>query len=55
MDEDLTGNDETHKDRLLDKSIYDEWDNSDQQYYQLCELRVKTAVPAKFIAGYMLK
>lgn len=54
-DEDLGGNDTTHKDRLLDKTLYDQWKQNDQQYYQLCELRVKTAVPAKFITGYMLK
>lgn len=54
-DEDLGGNDDTHKDRLLDKTLYDEWDHNDQQYYQLCELRVKIVVPAKFIVGYMIK
>ena len=54
-DPDLRGNDKTHHDRLMNKAIYDEWKESDQQYYQLCELRVNAAVPAKFIAGYMLK
>jgi hypothetical protein len=55
QDLDLRGNDEEHLSRLQDKSKYDGWKGSDQQYYQLCELRVDAAVPAKFIAGYMLK
>ncbi len=54
-DPDLGGNDKLHKDRLRDKALYDEWDDHDQQYYQLCELRVSAAVPPKFIKGYMLK
>lgn len=54
-DPDLRGNDEEHLRRLQSKSTYDAWDGTDQQYYQLCELRVNQAVPAKFIAGYMLK
>ena len=54
-DDFLGGNDDTHKSRLTDKTLYDEWEQSDQQYYQLCELRVKTAVPAKYMTGYMLK
>lgn len=55
LDTYLGGNDDTHKERLTDKQIYDDWVNSDQQYYQLCELRVTVPVPAKFIAGYTLK
>lgn len=55
LDHDLHGNDPEHKKRLQDKSIYDAWDNNDQQYYQLCELRVKKHVPAKFLVGYMMK
>lgn len=54
-DPDLRGNDSTHLNRLREKSAYDEWTDHDQQYYQLCELRVDAPVPAKYIAGYMLK
>jgi hypothetical protein len=55
MDPDLGGNDNSHIERLRDKNKYESWDNSDQQYYQLCELRVKTAVPPSMIKGYMIK
>jgi hypothetical protein len=54
-DEKLGGNDPACKQKLLDKSIYDEWKESDQQYYQLCELRVKSPIPPKYMSGYMLK
>jgi hypothetical protein len=54
-DENLGGNDPASKKKLLDKNVYDEWKESDQQYYQLCELRVKTPVPPKYMSGYMLK
>ena len=54
-DDFLGGNDEEHKERLQNKEIYDAWKNSDQQYYQLCELRVDAPVPAKYMTGYMLK
>lgn len=54
-DENLGGNDALHKERLLNKKLYDDWDSNDQQYYQFCELRVKAAVPAKYMSGYMLK
>lgn len=54
-DDFLGGNDSEHKKRLLTKALYDEWKELDQQYYQLCELRVNATVPAKFFAGYMQK
>ena len=54
-DPDLRGNDPEHKKRLEDKAVYDAWDGSDQQYYQLCELRVSSKVPAKYLVGYMMK
>lgn len=55
LDQDLHGNDPEHKERLMDKEIYDSWNNNDQQYYQLCELRVRAHVPPKFMVGYMMK
>ena len=54
-DPDLRGNDDAHLERLRNKEVYEDWDNSDQQYYQLCELRANEPVPAKFMAGYMVK
>jgi hypothetical protein len=54
-DFDFYGNDPEHKARLKDKSLYEQWARGDQQYYQLCELRVKTPVPPTYMAGYMLK
>lgn len=54
-DENLGGNDPLHKERLLNKELYDNWDSSDQQYYQLCELRVTAPVPPKYMSGYMIK
>lgn len=55
MDPDLSGNDDAHIEKLTDKSVYEAWTSTDQQYYQLCELRVKKPVPPSMIAGYMLK
>jgi hypothetical protein len=54
-DPQLRGNDPVHKERLVDKTIYENFDQSDQQYYQLCELRVSSVVPAKYLIGYMVK
>lgn len=54
-DPDLRGNDELHLRRLRERDLYDEFDGSDQQYYQLCELRVSSVVPAKYLVGYMVK
>ncbi len=55
MDPDLSGNDPSHKERLMDKDEYEKFSGSDQQYYQLCELRVTAPVDAKYIKGYMIK
>jgi hypothetical protein len=55
MDNTLSGNDLLHKERLLDKEKYEEWDSTDQQYYQLCELRVTKPVSSNYIVGFMLK
>ena len=54
-DPDLRGNDPLHLRRLRERELYDEFDGIDQQYYQLCELRLSTAVPAKYLVGYMVK
>lgn len=55
IDKGLHGNDPEHKARLTDKSIYEAWDRSDQQYYQLCEMRIAKAIPASMLVGYMIK
>ena len=55
QDPDLHGNDPEHKKRLREKELYEAWTKGDQQYYQLCELRVNTAVPASYLVGYMIK
>jgi hypothetical protein len=54
-DPDLRGNDSLHLKRLLNKDEYDKFDSNDQQFYQLCELRVNAKVPAKYLVGYMVK
>ena len=54
-DKDLHGNDPAHKSRLQNKDEYDAWKNSDQQYYQLCEIRIASKIPAKYLVGYMIK
>lgn len=54
-DPDLRGNDDMHLRRLRSKSEYEKFDGNDQQYYQLCELRVDAAVPVDFLVGYMIK
>lgn len=51
----LHGNDETRLKRLRNETEYKKWDENDQQYYQLAELRVDAPVPREFIAGYMMK
>lgn len=54
-DPDLRGNDPEHKQRLTNRELYDEWNSTDQQYYQLCELRLSSKIPPKYLVGYMLK
>jgi hypothetical protein len=54
-DPDLRGNDPEHKKRLQDEDEYRKFKGGDQQYYQLCELRVNAKVPAKYLVGYMVK
>ena len=55
LDSSLGGNDPEHKKRLLDEDYYNQWNNNDQQYYQLCELRVTKPVGPEYIVGYMIK
>jgi len=55
IDRDFHGNDPEHKERLIDKSVYENWTRSDQQYYQLCEMRLESVIPASMMAGYMIK
>jgi hypothetical protein len=54
-DPNLRGNDPVHLARLRNKEEYEAWTGTDQQYYQLCELRVSSEVPAKYLVGYMIK
>lgn len=54
-DPDLRGNDPQHLKRLRSQAEYESWDGTDQQYYQLCELRVSSVVPKEFFTGYMIK
>lgn len=55
IDRDFHGNDPEHKHRLVDKSVYEQWNGSDQQYYQLCEMRLASAIPPEYLTSYMLK
>lgn len=55
LDETLHGNQPNCKERLSNRSEYESFTNNDQQYYQFCELRVNSKVPAKFITGYMIR
>ena len=54
-DPNLSGNVGQAKEHMKDKSNYTFWNGSDVGYYSLAEIRVKTAVPAKYIKGYMIK
>jgi len=52
------GNMDDTRDKLTNRSRYDEWVKSgktDQEYYQLTEIRIAKHVPAKYIVGYMKK
>lgn len=52
------GNMDDTRDKLTNKSRYDKWANSgktDQEYYQITEIRLPKHVPAKYIVGYMKK
>lgn len=43
------------KNKLTDKSLYDNFSGTDSKYYELTEIRLPHNVPAKFIKGYMTK
>lgn len=49
------GNIEYTRNRLTDKTEYESWKKSDQEYYALTELRFPKKVDPKFIMGYMVK
>lgn len=55
IDRDFHGNDPEHKERLINKEIYDNWTRGDQQYYQLCEMRLASTIPVNMLVGYMVK
>ncbi len=42
------------KRKLTDKDLYNSWTKTDQEYYQLTEIRMPKVVAPKFIKGYML-
>ena len=43
------------KNLLKDKSIYDKYTKSDQEYYALTEIRMPKKIDPKYIKGYMVK
>lgn len=52
------GNMDTERTKLTSKSRYETWaksNKSDQEYYQITEIRLPKHVPAKYIVGYMTK
>ncbi len=52
------GNMDTQRNKLKDRELYDAWARSgktDQEYYQLTEIRLPDFVPSSFIVGYMKK
>lgn len=55
MEKDFRGNVTATRDKLTNKSEYEAWTKSDQEYYALTELRLPKKVDPKFIIGYMVK
>jgi len=51
----LNINYDTSKDKLTKRELFDVWNNSDQEYYALTELKLKVPVDPKYIKGYMTK
>lgn len=41
--------------KLNNRSEYDKWERTDQEYYAITELKFKGTVPAKYIKSYMTK
>jgi len=55
METNFRGNIAYTRNRLTDKSEYEGWKNSDQEYYALTEIRFPKKVDPKWIIGYMVK
>lgn len=55
MDPKLGGNIGDAYKRMRSKDLYEQYEGSDQQYYQFAEIRVDAVVPPNFIVGYMKK
>lgn len=53
-DKGLSGNMGMAYEHMKHKELYEKWDASDSQYYQLCELRFDTVIPPKYLVGHML-
>jgi hypothetical protein len=58
MDQDFFNRNTDSRERLRNKAVYDRWRSEnpahpDHIYYQMSELRLKTAVPPNFIVGVM--
>jgi hypothetical protein len=41
--------------KLTDRSLFDGWKKTDQEYYAITELKWKGTLPPKYIVGYMTK
>lgn len=55
MEKDYRGNVQYTRNRLTDKSEYEAWKKSDQEYYALTEIRFPKKIDPKYIIGYMTK
>lgn len=55
METEFRGNVKETKTKLTNKTEYDSWKRSDQEYYALTELRFPKNVPSKYIVGFMRK
>jgi hypothetical protein len=55
MDKNLGGNLELQRERLKNKLEYEKFSKPDYVYYELCELRFNTIIPAEFISGIIRK
>lgn len=55
MEKEFRGNMPETRNRLTDKSEYEAWTKSDQEYYALTEIRFPKKIDPKWIIGYMTK
>lgn len=55
MEKDFRGNIQYTRNRLTDKSEYEAWKKSDQEYYAMTEIRFPKVLDPKYIIGYMVK